>query len=434
MPDSPLSNIVAAQKQGKATGISSICSAHPYVIEAAFRRALNSNELVLIESTCNQVNQYGGYTGLTPPQFVAYVLEIAAKCHFPRNKFIIGGDHLGPNPWQNEAATQAMDKSRVLIQDYIRAGYQKIHLDASMKCADDDPHRPLDKRISAQRAAELAMVAENSFRQLDSHTTAPRYIIGTEVPIPGGAQEHEELMVITPPADVEETIEITKQAFFERGLETAWERVIAVVVQPGVEFGDANLFEYQSEQAQALSQFIRQHERLVYEAHSTDYQTASALKRMVEDHFAILKVGPALTFAFREAVFGLSLLEEEMFAAHKNIKLSQLRHALEEAMLKQPLYWQKYYPGSPQEQRLARKYSFSDRSRYYWPVAEVQTSLKRLIQNLQTQPLPYTLLSQYLPLQYQRIRNGIIANTPQAIMLDKIASVLSDYAFACGES
>jgi D-tagatose-1,6-bisphosphate aldolase subunit GatZ/KbaZ len=232
-------------------------------------------------------------------------------------------------------------------------------------------------------------------------------------------------------AEAEETIEITKQAFLERGLEAAWERVIALVVQPGVEFGDTSLFEYNRDQARALSQFIQADDQLVYEAHSTDYQTAGALKHMVEDQFAILKVGPALTFAFREAIFALAMMEEELFAGKVGIELSRIRTKLEEVMLAQPIYWQNYYHGDPEDQCFARKYSFSDRSRYYWPATEVQASLAKLMKNLVVQPIPYSLLSQYLPIQYERIRNQELTNSPRALILNKIASVLADYAHAC---
>lgn len=68
--------------------------------------------------------------------------------------------------------------------------------------------------------------------------------------------------------------------------------------------------EYHREEAQTLSRFIEAQPGLVYEAHSTDYQSREALRALVEDHFAILKVGPALTFAFREAVFALAAIEE----------------------------------------------------------------------------------------------------------------------------
>jgi D-tagatose-1,6-bisphosphate aldolase subunit GatZ/KbaZ len=426
-----LDEIVAAQKQGKGVGITSVCSAHPFVIEAAFRQALKGDTPVLIESTCNQVNQFGGYTGMAPADFIGYVADMAARVGFPQERLIVGGDHLGPNPWQDEPAAQAMAKARDLVRDYVQAGYEKIHLDASMKCADDDPDRPLDTALSAQRAAELAQVAEEAFARRPG-ASAPRYIIGTEVPIPGGAQEAEEGVRVTPPAEVVETIAITRDAFGARGLDDAWRRVIAVVAQPGVEFGDANLFEYDREAARDLSRFIEGEARLVFEAHSTDYQTPGALRRLVEDHFAILKVGPALTFAFREAVFALVMMEEEWPAGRAGIELSDLRETLDAAMLDNPVHWRKYYGGDEQAQAFARKYSFSDRSRYYWPVPEVQAALARLLRNLEENPPPLSLLSQFAPVQYGHIRAGRIANSPRAIILDRIGQVLEEYAYACG--
>lgn len=51
-----------------------------------------------------------------------------------------------------------MAKAEVLIADYVTAGFSKIHLDASMSCADDPI--PLDPHVVAERAARLCQVAE----------------------------------------------------------------------------------------------------------------------------------------------------------------------------------------------------------------------------------------------------------------------------------
>ncbi len=240
---------------------------------------------------------------------MAYVAEIAQTYHFPPEKLVLGGDHLGLNVWQSEPAATAMDKAKTLVRDYVTAGYTKIHLDASMKCADDDPERPLRKALSAARAAELCLAAEEALTQIPPNAPRPRYVIGTEVPLPGGEQEPALEISISSAADTEETINITRDEFLKRGLAAAWERVIAVVVQPGVEFGDDTLFLYDPLPAVELSRFIKRYDHLVYEAHSTDYQTRDALRNLVKDHFAILKVGPALTFAFREAIFVLAMIE-----------------------------------------------------------------------------------------------------------------------------
>lgn len=429
-----LDEVVHAQKRGEALGICSICSAHPFVIEATLVHARRNDLPVLVEATSNQVDQYGGYTGMTPAAFYTLVGDMAERVQFPRDRLIIGGDHLGPNRWQREPAAGAMVKARELVRDCVRAGYVKIHLDASMKCADDPREGPLDTATVAQRAAELAQAAEEAHHQLGAASPAPRYVIGTEVPPPGGIQEAGEQLTVTRVSDVEETIKTTRDAFVRAGLEDAWERVMAVVVQPGVEFGNDSIHDYAPEQATSLSRFIEGYETLVYEAHSTDYQTRKALRRLVEDHFAVLKVGPALTFAYREAVFALAMLEEELLSGCEEVRLSNVRAVLEEAMLDNPTHWEKYYPGSGAAQHFARKYSFSDRSRYYWPLPKVQEALSRLIKNLESHPLPLSLLSQFLPEQYERIRNGNLENTPRALMADRIRPVLTDYAYACGSA
>lgn len=431
MNQSPLDQLISAQKRGEAKGITSICSAHPLVIEAAMRQALAKNTKLLIESTCNQVNQFGGYTGMKPGDFAHYIGKLAAEVGLPGQQILLGGDHLGPSPWQNEPVELAMRKAKVMVQDYAGAGYSKIHLDASMKCGDDDRERPLPKEISAARAADLAAVAEAVCHQA-GRALFPRYVIGTEVPIPGGAQEYEETITVTSPEDVAETIEKTRDAFCQRGLEAAWERVIAVVVQPGVEFGDAHVFDYAPAQAAALARFIESDDQLVYEAHSTDYQTREALRQLVRDHFAILKVGPALTFALREAIFALAMMEADLLQGQPDNMPYRVRTVMDEAMLANPVYWRNHYHGDEVASRFARQFSFSDRIRYYWPQPQVQAVVSRLMQNLGERPLPLTLISQYLPGQYEHIRVGELENTPHALILDRVTAVLSDYAYACG--
>ena len=178
-------------------------------------------------------------------------------------------------------------------------------------------------------------------------------------------------------------------------------------MQPGVEFGDEVVFPYDREKARQLSAALPEESSIVYEAHSTDYQSSRALGKMVEDHFAILKVGPWLTFAFREAIVALSAMERELLLGKKAIRLSEVPRALENAMLRDPSYWRSYYHGDEAQQRFSRVYSYSDRCRYYWPVAEVQEEISRLLGNLENQVLPATLISQFLPLEYEAVRVGL---------------------------
>jgi D-tagatose-1,6-bisphosphate aldolase subunit GatZ/KbaZ len=421
-----LDEVVSAQKRGDARGIVSICSAHPAVLETAMRHAKGSAAPLLVESTCNQVNQFGGYTGMTPADFVASLRGMAERLNFPQENLILGGDHLGPNVWKDEPAAHAMAKAKALVRDYIRAGYVKIHQDASMKLG-DDPAGPLPVEVIAARAAELAQVAEAAFAA-GGGTVPPRYVSGSEVPIPGGAQGEEDELRVTALPDLAETLRKSEQAFRSLGLESAWERVIAVVVQPGVEFGDSSIHEYNREAAAGLSRFI-EGQPMVFEAHSTDYQTRRALRQMVEDHFAVLKVGPALTFAYREAVFALAMMEAALLPAAER---SGVVEALDLAMMENPVHWQRYYRGDAAAQAFARRYSFSDRVRYYWGVPAVRESLARLMRNLKRVPLPLPLVSQFFPRGYRKIREGEMPLTAEALLHSRIEAVLEDYRFAAG--
>jgi D-tagatose-1,6-bisphosphate aldolase subunit GatZ/KbaZ len=431
---SVLDEIVLAQKQGEARGIPSICSAHPWVLKAAMMKTLKVSQtlgVLLIESTCNQVNQFGGYTGMTPADFAAYVHDLAVRNAFPIKRLVLGGDHLGPGPWQNEPVKSAMQKAADLVRACVLAGYTKLHLDASMRLGDDDPTQPLEVETVALRTARLAQAAEESLAKVvkpSQGSQSLRYVIGSEVPIPGGAMESHTGVHVTTVGDARRTLEVMHTAFSQAGLQLAWERVIALVVQPGVEFGDDFILDYRPSVARALRRFAETIP-FVYEAHSTDYQKRQALKNLVRDHFAILKVGPALTFAFREAAFALAMMEKELLPAEA---CSHLVETVDEAMLCDPAHWKDHYHGTPQQVAFGRRYGLSDRIRYYWNVPQVQVALGRLLQNLAGKPPPLGLVSQFMPGQSEKIRSGQIGNTPEELILDKISCVLEAYSAACG--
>src|ERR1700722_11806956 len=227
-----LLELFRSHKAGSGAGICSVCSSHPLVIEAALREAARRGEYPLIEATSNQVNQFGGYTGMTPVDFRGYVAEIAARAALPIDRLLLGGDHLGPNCWRTESAEVALERSERMVSDYVAAGFRKIHLDCSMSCADDPG--VLTDGIIAARAARLCQASESAWRAIGGE--APVYVIGTEVPTPGGAAEDLETLAVTTPAAVDATLAAHRSAFLAAGLDETWARVVALVVQPGVEF------------------------------------------------------------------------------------------------------------------------------------------------------------------------------------------------------
>ena len=228
MSEHPLALLAPAHTAGRPYGITSVCSAHPLVIEAALLQARSDGTPALIEATCNQVNQEGGYTGMTPADFRDHVFAIADRIGFPHEQIILGGDHLGPNPWKDLEVDEALKRAEAMIAAFVEAGYVKIHLDASMGCKGEPGALPDD--VTAGRAARLAGFAEDA--AVRAGTMRPFYIIGTEVPTPGGALEVIEHLEVTSPEAVIRTYEVHRQAFADAGLEQSLSRAIRLVVQP----------------------------------------------------------------------------------------------------------------------------------------------------------------------------------------------------------
>jgi D-tagatose-1,6-bisphosphate aldolase subunit GatZ/KbaZ len=412
-----LGKLAGADAATRLRGIPSVCSAHPLVIEAALRRGRTDDVPVLIEATCNQVNQEGGSTGMTPADFRAFVEAIATRIGFPRDRLILGGDHLGPNPWRALPAEEAMLRAEAMVAAYVAAGFSKIHLDCSMGCASEPA--ALDVETTATRAARLAGIAEQQAAQAG---TSLVYIIGTEVPPPGGATHASAELAVTSPDAVRNTLDVHRRAFADAGVESALERVIGIVVQPGVEFGNANVVIYRPEKARVLSAALGPMPGLVYEAHSTDYQPASALRALVDDGFAILKVGPGLTFALREALYGLDAI-----AAELDGNSLSLEAAMEALMLAEPKHWVSHYPGTPDEQRLQRHFSYSDRIRYYWPEPQAQAAVEALMARLDGRTIPETLISQHLARLYPAVVSGQLSAEPRDLCLAAIDAALDPY-------
>jgi D-tagatose-1,6-bisphosphate aldolase subunit GatZ/KbaZ len=345
-------------------------------------------------------------------------------------KVMIGGDHLGPHPWRKSPTAQAMNRAMELVRECVAAGSCKIHLDTGVNCA-DDPGSHLPMETMAERAAVLCRAAEATADRQPTNRPRPLYVIGAEVPPPGGALEDPAQLKVTTAEEVGRIISVTERSFRSVGLDAAWERVTAVVVQPGVDFGDTRVARYRSDKAAALSAF---HATLpgtmTYEVHATDYQSPGALKQMVRDHFTILKVGPCLTNAYREAIFALSHIETEWLEKKKGCRLSGIRDILASAMQANPEHWQTHYRGSAAEVDFVRQYSYRDRIRYYWSSPEVVESVDRLLSNL-NRPMPHMLIRQYFPEIYPALDSGEIEPAARSLISWRIRRTLAPYSKAC---
>lgn len=417
-----LDQLAGRRVEGRPAGIVSVCSAHPLVLRAALRHGVQTGTTVLIEATCNQVNHQGGYTGMQPADFAALVAAIASQEGCPPSQIVLGGDHLGPNPWRHLPAEQAMTEACSMVAAYVAAGFHKIHLDASMGCAGEPA--ALDDDTVAERAVRLAEVAETT--ALSHGLSLPCYIIGTEVPPPGGADHALDRIEPTSPQAARRTLAVHRARFAAAGLSAAMDRVIGLVVQPGVEFGNQNVIPYRREQARPLVSVLEDEPGLVFEAHSTDYQGAEPLAALVEDGFAILKVGPELTFVLREALYALDLIASDLVEDYPD---RALKRAMEDIMQADPAHWNRHYQGDAGERAVLRHYSLSDRIRYYWASEAATAAVDRLLSALKGVTVPLPLMWQQLPAAAAQFAGRPL--DPEAVLLWRVGQSLRTYQSAC---
>ncbi|MFO7707168.1 MAG: class II D-tagatose-bisphosphate aldolase, non-catalytic subunit [Desulfobacterales bacterium] len=426
----PLADLKADHLAGRRGGAYAVCSAHPDVLAAALELSAESGGPLLVEATAGQVNQFGGYTGMTPARFAAFLKSIAQGLGFPRERLILGADHLGPTVWRAEPAAAAMAKAAELARRCVAAGFAKIHLDTGFGCSDDEgPILPPAK--AAERAVALCRACEEQAARLPAGRPPPIYVIGAEVPLPGGALEAPEDIALTRPEEAAAFIRLAERGFRQAGLASAWDRVLAVIVQPGVEFADAGVARYAPARARALSDFHAELPGIMtYEIHSTDYQSPESLAHLVADHFVLLKVGPCLTHAFREAVFALEEIEGEVLKTRRGAVPSALRRVMEQLMMENPAHWRSHYRGSEEQLRRMRSSSRLDRIRCYWHRPEAQAALDRLLRNL-APAVPAELVAKYFPQGAGRPAAGASSIEASGLIRCRVRAALEPYALAC---
>ena len=409
---------IIENRSGVAAGLPCFCTANELVLRSVFQYVKDHQVPVVIEATCNQVNQDGGYTGMTPSDFRDWMGSLVKEFNVPFDNIVLGGDHLGPNPWRHLSAKQAMEKAEILVKDYAAAGFRKIHLDASMACGDE----PVPSfELVAERAARLCKIAEEH----SPHPENLLYIIGTEVPIPGGETDDMEELAVTSVERLDQTIETHRQAFEREALSHVWPKIVSVVTQPGVDFSHTAIHRFEPDKAAKLSNGIKNFDNLSFEAHSTDYQPTKALAELVDKHFFFLKVGPELTFRMREAVFSLAHIEDHLLPEQDRSKLIQ---TIDHAMSKHPDHWAPYYRGDEAVVEQLKHFSYSDRIRYYWTVPEVKKVLEKLLSNLAGKKIPETIVSQY----FNAREFGSLDAPAEHLVTDHIALCIDRYYKACG--
>jgi D-tagatose-1,6-bisphosphate aldolase subunit GatZ/KbaZ len=414
-----LRQIIAQNRSGQAAAIVSVCSSHPAVIAASLTLARDLRSPLMIEATSNQVNQDGGYTGMTPPQFISFVKGIAQGEGIGTRGLLFGGDHLGPQAWRTRPAVSAMEKARNLVAAYARAGFAKLHLDCSEGCAGEAAQLP--DALTAARSAELAAVALRSAPNPKSLL----FVIGTEVPPPGGARVDETGdIAATTPAAATATLAAHRAAFEAAGIASAIAQIGALVVQPGVEFSPQKVHHLPLARDPGLLGALQDWPHLCLEAHSTDYQNPPVFPRLAQLGFAFQKVGPALTFAWREALYALDTLAARPHHA--------LPDVMEKLMLDDPQYWQGHYNSG--DLHAQRHFGLADRIRYYWPQPSAEAAVAALFADLSDVNLTDAQLSAFFSIQEIASARAASHRRPsqfaKALALAHVQSALRPYFFS----
>ena len=401
-----LRDIIRQNRSGNAVAIPSVCSAQPDVLRASLGLAERLDRQIVIEATSNQVNQDGGYTGMRPSDFIIFVNNLADTTHVDRARIIFGGDHLGPQAWRNLDADRAMAKADTMVRDYTAAGFAKIHLDCSEGCA-GEPQQLTDE-VTAKRSARLAQICYDENPNL-------LFVVGTEVPPPGGARVDEDNDIPpTSPEAARETLAAHMATFGEMS-----SNIGGLVVQPGVEFSPTEVHALPMERDPKLIDALTDYPHVCLEAHSTDYQDDAVYPRLAQLGFAFQKVGPALTFAYREALYALDQL-------HPNT--GALQATMEELMIEDPSKWQAHYHGNDESLYTQRHHGLADRIRYYWPQEKAKNAVHTLLSAFD-RPIADGDLARVFDTAILDRAEALMGTQVQRLIDAQIESVLAPYFF-----
>ena len=335
----------------KKTTLPSFCTSNFDVLRSVVIFAKLNNLPILIESTSNQVNQFGGYTSLKPHQFYKKINGIATKLNY-RKKLIIGADHLGPLPWKHMGKKKAIENSIKLFKNIVNTGYDKIHIDTGIKIKGD---QTLFKKMIYDRCKIIYnSIDKNKLRKVF-------FVFGTEVPIAGGSKIYKSK--ITSMASI-----ILDFKFYKK-----IKNSFSLVVEPGLGFTNKKIYPLKMNFFQKKKNFSLKN-NFTYEAHSTDFQNLKSLKKLVNNNFKFLKVGPELTYYFMKAILKMEIIEK--FVYKKNV--SNIKKIISKEMDRDKINWIKYYFGNKTDIEYLKFNSYLDRSRYYWNKKNVINSLDKL--------------------------------------------------------
>lgn len=343
------------------------------VIRAALKSAKRCDAPVKFATTLNQVDIDGGYTGLTPSEFVK-TIRLHARSLNVTSPVIVAIDHGGPwlkdvHRQENWSYSKTMDAVKKSFEAAIEAGYDLIHVDPTI-----DITLPKGENISidlvAERTIELIVHTE-TFRRSNNY---PRiaYEVGTEE-VHGGLADMEVF---------KRFLELLKQGLKQNGLEDVWP--CFVVGKVGT---DLHTTTFDSIVAEQLTEIAKKYGSLIKGHYSDNVTNPEAYPA---SGMGAANIGPEFTEMEYDALIELEQVQEMLFEEGKIAKRIELKKTLWEAVIKSGR-WQKwlnadensndFYANSSERQEWLIKTG----CRYIWENSEVVANRARLYQNLSSQ-------------------------------------------------
>jgi len=390
----------------------SFCTANFNVIKILIIFAKHHNLPILLESTSNQVNQFGGYTGLTPKEFYKKISKLKKKIKINKKQVMIGADHLGPLPWKKFNSKVALKNAKTLIKKCIALKYDKIHIDSTIICKDD---KSLNLNFIRSRSEEIFnTVPKKNIKDVF-------FVFGSEVPFAGGGNNSK------PKPSKLNNIKTDYSLYNSvlKNLNINKKNKFSLVIEPGMAFSNSKVILPKLEKFRKRLSFSKKN-NFSYEAHSTDYQKLKTLKKLVKNNFRFLKVGPELTFYFYQAIKKMEEIEH-MYCNKK----SNIEYELINAMQRDDKYWKDYYKGTKNKIKFLKLNSYLDRMRYYWDSKKVKKSMNKLIKNINTIPTEVFKKTLKLKSNEGKKMNKINLSNSDYIIFYYLSSTIKKYYSAC---
>jgi D-tagatose-1,6-bisphosphate aldolase subunit GatZ/KbaZ len=355
------------------------------VIRAALKSAKRCNAPIKFAATLNQVDIDGGYTGLTPSEFVR-TIRLQARNLNVTSPVIIAIDHGGPwlkdihksERWQY---TKTMSTVKESFEAAIAAGYDLIHVDPTIDITLTGA-KNISIDVVAERTLELIAYAEE-FRMKNS---LPRisYEVGTEE-VHGGLADLDTF---------KRFLELLKLGLIQKGLTDVWP--CFVVGKVGT---DLHTTTFDPMVARQLAEIAKSYGSLIKGHYSDNVTNPEAYP---ESGMGAANIGPEFTEMEYDGLIELEGIQQSLFEVGKVAKCAPMKNKLWDSVIRSGR-WKKwlhkdenpddFYANSSERQEWLIKTC----CRYIWEDPEVVSTRTRLYQNLSSQGMdPGSIVESYI--------------------------------------